>query len=56
MKGTDVDQLAKVANGVEKQLVKEAAIAYATAKNSMEFHGLQGNKNANKVQAIDAYC
>ena len=35
----DVDQLAKVA-GVDKQLVKEAAIAYATANNSMEFHGL----------------
>ena len=36
----DVDQLAKVA-GVDKQIVKEAAIAYATAKNSMEFHGLR---------------
>ena len=35
----DVDKLAKVA-GVDKQLVKEAAIAYATARNSMEFHGL----------------
>ncbi len=35
----DVDELAKVA-GVDKQLVKEAAIAYATATNSMEFHGL----------------
>ena len=35
----DVDHLAKVA-GVDKQLVKEAAIAYATARNSMEFHGL----------------
>ena len=35
----DIDQLAKVA-GVDKQMVKEAAIAYATAKNSMEFHGL----------------
>ena len=35
----DVDQLAKVA-GVDKHQVKEAAIAYATAKNSMEFHGL----------------
>src|SRR6056300_969944 len=35
----DVGQLAKAA-GVDKQLVKEAAIAYATAKNSMEFHGL----------------
>ena len=35
----DIDHLAKVA-GVDKQTVKEAAIAYATAKNSMEFHGL----------------
>ncbi len=35
----DVDKLAEVA-GVDKQQVKEAAIAYATAKNSMEFHGL----------------
>jgi formate dehydrogenase major subunit len=35
----DVDQLAKIA-GVDKEMVKEAAIAYASAKNSMEFHGL----------------
>jgi len=35
----DVDHLAKMA-GVDKQIVKEAAIAYATARNSMEFHGL----------------
>ncbi len=35
----DIDRLANVA-GVDKQLVKEAAIAYATANNSMEFHGL----------------
>ena len=35
----DVDYLAKMA-GVDKQLVKEAAIAYATAGNAMEFHGL----------------
>ena len=37
--GLDIDHLASVA-GVDKQLVKEAAIAYATAKNSMEFHGV----------------
>ena len=37
--GLNIDHLASVA-GVDKQLVKEAAIAYATAKNSMEFHGL----------------
>ena len=35
----DIDHLAKAA-GVDKQQVKEAAIAYATAKNSMEFHGI----------------
>jgi len=35
----DIDQLAKAAE-IDKQMVKEAAIAYATAKNSMEFHGL----------------
>ena len=35
----DIDYLADVA-GVDKQQVKEAAIAYATANNSMEFHGL----------------
>ena len=39
IKKLDIDQLAKVA-GVDKQQVKEAAIAYATEKNSMEFHGL----------------
>ena len=37
--GLDIDHLANAA-GVDKQLVKEAAIAYATANNSMEFHGL----------------
>ena len=35
----DIDHLANAA-GVDKQQVKEAAIAYATANNSMEFHGL----------------
>ena len=39
IKRQDVDALAKVA-GVDKELVKKAAIAYATAKNAMEFHGL----------------
>ncbi len=39
MKDKILIELAKVA-GVDKQLVKEAAIAYATAGNSMEFHGL----------------
>jgi len=35
----DIDELEKI-TGVNKQLVKEASIAYATAKAAMEFHGL----------------
>ena len=35
----NVDELANIA-GVDKQQVKDAAIAYATARNAMEFHGL----------------
>ena len=39
IKKVDIDHLAKGA-GVDKQQVKEAAIAYATAKKSMDYHGL----------------
>lgn len=35
----DIDELEKI-TGVDKNLVKEAAIAYAKAKAAMEFHGL----------------
>ena len=35
----DMDELALL-TGVDKQLVREAAIAYASAENAMEFHGL----------------
>ena len=35
----NIDELANIAR-VDKQQVKEAAIAYATARNAMEFHGL----------------
>lgn len=35
----DIDELEKI-TGVDKNLVKEAAIAYATSKAAMEFHGL----------------
>ena len=35
----DMDELAAL-TGVDKNLVKEAAIAYAKAENAMEFHGL----------------
>ena len=35
----DIDKLEKV-SGVDRNLVREAAIAYATAPNAMSFHGL----------------
>jgi len=35
----DMDELSLL-TGVDKQLVREAAIAYASADNAMEFHGL----------------
>ncbi len=35
----DIDELEKI-TGVDKGLVKQAAIAYATAGNAMSFHGL----------------
>jgi len=35
----DIDELEKI-TGVDKNLVKEAALAYANAKAAMEFHGL----------------
>ncbi len=35
----DMDELAQI-TGVSKDLVKKAAIAYASAENAMEFHGL----------------
>ncbi len=35
----DIDKLEEV-SGVDRNLVKEAAIAYATAPNAMSFHGL----------------
>lgn len=35
----DMDELSKI-SGVDKDLVREAALAYAKAPNAMEFHGL----------------
>ncbi|MCF8449376.1 MAG: formate dehydrogenase subunit alpha [Taibaiella sp.] len=35
----DIDELSRI-SGVDKQLVRDAAIAYAKAPNAMEFHGL----------------
>lgn len=35
----DMDEMSKI-TGVEKDLVRDAAVAYANAKNAMSFHGL----------------
>ena len=35
----DIDKLAEI-SGVDKELARKAAIAYAKAPNAMEFHGL----------------
>ena len=39
IKELDVDKMAEISE-LDKELVKKAAIAYASAKNAMEFHGL----------------
>lgn len=39
IRGLNVDEMEKV-TGVDRNLVREAAIAYATAGNAMSFHGL----------------
>jgi hypothetical protein len=40
----------------DKQLVKEAAIAYATARNSMEFHGLGVTEHEQGLKNSDVNC
>lgn len=47
----DIEQLASI-SGVDKQLVKEAAIAYASAKNAMSFHGLGVTEHSQGSRAI----
>ncbi len=37
--GLDMDELERI-TGVSRELVKKAALAYASAENAMEFHGL----------------
>ncbi len=39
IKALDIDELEKI-TGVDKDLARQAAIAYATAPNAMSFHGL----------------
>ncbi len=47
----DIDQLEKV-SGVDRELVRKAAIAYATAPNAMSFHGLGVTEHSQGTQAV----
>lgn len=47
----NIDELEKI-TGVDKNLVKEASIAYATAKAAMEFHGLGVTEHSQGTFAV----
>jgi formate dehydrogenase major subunit len=47
----DVDEMERI-TGVDKELVKKAAIAYATAPNAMSFHGLGVTEHSQGTFAI----
>jgi len=51
IKELDVDKMAEI-SGLDKQQVKDAAIAYATAKNAMEFHGLGVTEHSQGSQTV----
>lgn len=47
----DVDEMAHIA-GVDKELVKKAALAYASANNAMSFHGLGVTEHSQGTFAV----
>ncbi len=51
IKELDVDKMGEI-SGLDKQLVKDAAIAYASAKNAMEFHGLGVTEHSQGTQTV----
>jgi formate dehydrogenase alpha subunit len=51
IKELDVDQMALV-SGLDKGYVKDAAIAYASANNAMEFHGLGVTEHSQGSQTV----
>ncbi len=51
IKELDVDAMAKI-SGLDKDHVKEAAIAYASANNAMEFHGLGVTEHSQGSQTV----
>ncbi len=51
IKELDVDKMSEI-SGLDKHLVKDAAIAYASAKNAMEFHGLGVTEHSQGTQTV----
>ena len=51
IKGIDVDAMAEV-SGLDKEEVKAVALAYATANNAMEFHGLGVTEHSQGSQTV----
>ena len=47
----DIDEMEKV-SGVDRELVRKAAIAYATAENAMSFHGLGVTEHSQGTFAV----
>jgi len=47
----DVDKMAKI-SGLEKDLVKKAALAYAKANNAMSFHGLGVTEHSQGTKTV----
>ncbi|MCP4124973.1 MAG: molybdopterin-dependent oxidoreductase, partial [Bacteroidetes bacterium] len=51
IKALDLDEMERVC-GVDRQLIKEAAIAYASASNAMSFHGLGVTEHSQGTFAV----
>ena len=51
IKELDIDAMAKI-SGLDKDHVKEAALAYASANNAMEFHGLGVTEHSQGSQTV----
>lgn len=47
----DIDEMEKI-SGVDRELVRQAAIAYATAENAMSFHGLGVTEHSQGTFAV----
>lgn len=51
LRAVDIDRMEAIC-GVERELVREAAIAYGSAKNAMSFHGLGVTEHGQGTRAV----